>query len=129
MPTMPTLIRPKSRRSLGERGGAALALALALTVPAALVAQAGQGRGGGAAAPAAAKSAAPVDLTGYWVSIVTEDWIERMAPDSPPSGTGRGGRGVFPGGGRRRTGCRVCRRMPIRAASTPRAAACGCRGG
>jgi hypothetical protein len=35
-----------------------------------------------------------VDLTGYWVSIVTEDWIERMAPDSPPSGTGgRGGVG------------------------------------
>jgi len=99
MPTMPPLIRPKSRRSLGERGGAAIALALALTVPAALVAQAGQGRGGGAAAPASAKNAAPVDLTGYWVSIVTEDWIERMAPDSPPSGTGRGGRGVFPGGG------------------------------
>jgi hypothetical protein len=36
-----------------------------------------------------------VDLTGYWVSIVTEDWIERMSPDSPPSGVGRGGRGVF----------------------------------
>src|SRR4051812_37270055 len=100
MPTMPTLIRPKSRRNLGRRGGAALALALAVTIPAALLAQAGQGRGGGAAAPASAKNAAPVDLTGYWVSIVTEDWIERMAPDSPPSGTGaRGGRGIFPGGG------------------------------
>jgi hypothetical protein len=34
-----------------------------------------------------------VDLTGYWVSIVTEDWIERMSPDSPPSGTG-GARGL-----------------------------------
>jgi hypothetical protein len=34
------------------------------------------------------------------VSIVTEDWIERMSPDSPPSGVGRGGRGVFdPTGG------------------------------
>jgi hypothetical protein len=41
-----------------------------------------------------------VDLTGYWVSIVTEDWIERMSPDSPPSGVGRGGRGQFdPTGG------------------------------
>src|SRR3954466_4302692 len=99
MLTMPTLIRPQSRRNLRGRGGAALALAFALTVPAALVAQAGQGRGG-AAAPAGGKAAAPVDLTGYWVSIVTEDWIERMAPDSPPSGTGaRGGRGIFPGGG------------------------------
>src|SRR5690606_9897719 len=29
-----------------------------------------------------------VDLTGYWVSLVTEDWIERMSPDSPPSGDG-----------------------------------------
>lgn len=51
----------------------------------------------GAGAPDAARDLAPVDLTGYWVSIVTEDWIERMAPDSPPSGTG-GGRGGFGGG-------------------------------
>jgi len=53
-------------------------------------AAAGQ-RGAGPQAPAApanARAAAPVDLTGYWVSIVTEDWIERMSPDSPPSGTG-----------------------------------------
>jgi hypothetical protein len=34
------------------------------------------------------RAGAPVDLTGYWVSIVTEDWIERMSPDSPPTGTG-----------------------------------------
>jgi hypothetical protein len=53
------------------------------------------GRGGGAAS---ARAAAPVDLTGYWVSIVTEDWIERMSPDSPRSGTGRGRGGG--GGGR-----------------------------
>jgi hypothetical protein len=55
----------------------------------------GFGGGGPAASP---RDAAPVDLTGYWVSIVTEDWIERMAPDSPPSGTG-GGRGGFGRGG------------------------------
>jgi hypothetical protein len=54
----------------------------------------GGGRAGGAAAPTP-RATAPVDLTGYWVSIVTEDWIERMSPDSPPSGVGRGGRGVF----------------------------------
>ncbi len=30
------------------------------------------------AAPANAKSAARFDLTGYWVSLVTEDWIYRM---------------------------------------------------
>jgi hypothetical protein len=45
-----------------------------LLVPVSLLAQ---GRGG--AAPArTAKAAAPVDLTGYWVSIVTEDWRFRM---------------------------------------------------
>src|SRR5262247_832133 len=56
----------------------------------------GGGQRGGAppaAAPQGARTAAPVDLTGYWVSIVTEDWIERMSPDSPPSGTG-GARGL-----------------------------------
>jgi hypothetical protein len=70
--------------------------ALLLASPLALFAQGGRGGGPGAAAPAAAstgKAAAPLDLTGYWVSIVTEDWIERMSPDSPPSGTG-GARGL-----------------------------------
>jgi hypothetical protein len=38
------------------------------------------------------------------VSIVTEDWIERMSPDSPPSGTGGGGGGFGGGGGRGRGG-------------------------
>jgi hypothetical protein len=71
--------------------------ALLLAIPRGLEAQGG--RGGGAAAPAGpanARTAAPVDLTGYWVSIVTEDWIERMSPDSPPSGTG-GARGLARG--------------------------------
>ncbi len=44
-----------------------------------------------------ARGAAPVDVTGYWVSLVTEDYIERMFPDSPRSGVPRGGGG---GGGR-----------------------------
>lgn len=57
------------------------------------------GGGGGGPAPAAQESA-PVDITGYWVSLVTEDWIERMSPDSPPSGTGGvGGFGGRGGGG------------------------------
>jgi hypothetical protein len=49
--------------------------ALLLTVPAGAYAQRGRGQ---AAAPVAAKTAAPVDLTGYWVSLVTEDWRWRM---------------------------------------------------
>jgi hypothetical protein len=38
----------------------------------------------GRAPEAAARTAAPVDLTGYWVSIVTEDWRWRML--TPPKG-------------------------------------------
>ena len=45
----------------------------------------GQGRGGGPQAPRqTARQAAPVDLTGTWVSIVTEDWRWRMV--TPPVG-------------------------------------------
>jgi hypothetical protein len=37
------------------------------------------GRGGqGGAAGATSKAVAPVDLSGYWVSVVTEDWRFRM---------------------------------------------------
>src|SRR5258706_16033912 len=38
----------------------------------------GQGGQGPAAPPQPAKAAAPIDLTGTWVSIVTEDWRWRM---------------------------------------------------
>lgn len=44
-----------------------------------------QGRGGrGNQPPQTAKAAAPIDLTGYWVSLVTEDWRYRMV--TPPKG-------------------------------------------
>jgi len=47
-----------------------------------------QGRGGGqrgaAQPPQTAEAAAPIDITGYWVSIVTEDWRWRMT--TPPKG-------------------------------------------
>ncbi len=33
-----------------------------------------------AQAPASAKAAAPIDLTGYWVTIIAPDWRERMIP-------------------------------------------------
>jgi len=45
----------------------------------------GQGRGGRGGAPAppqTAQAAAPFDVTGYWLSIVTEDWRYRMV--TPP---------------------------------------------
>jgi hypothetical protein len=37
----------------------------------------GEGRGG---PPPTPQAAAPFDMTGYWVSIVTEDWRWRMFP-------------------------------------------------
>jgi hypothetical protein len=44
-----------------------------------LYAQGRGGRGGGAAAgPQTGKAGAAIDLTGYWVSVVTEDWRYRM---------------------------------------------------
>jgi hypothetical protein len=39
----------------------------------------GQARGGrGGQPPATAKASAPIDLTGYWVAEITEDWRWRM---------------------------------------------------
>jgi len=65
---------------------------LSLVIPVFMFAQGGgggggQGKGGGGrggkgggvpAAPANPKAAAPIDITGYWVSLVTEDWLYRM---------------------------------------------------
>lgn len=41
-------------------------------------------RGRGAAPATTAKASAPADLTGYWVSVVSEDWKFRMV--TPPKG-------------------------------------------
>jgi len=61
------------KRSSRKAGGAIVAVMLA-------TAAYGQppGRGGRGGPPPTAKAAAPVDFTGYWVSVVTEDWRWRM---------------------------------------------------
>jgi hypothetical protein len=56
-----------------------VAAALLLLAPADVDAQ---GRGGGP--PPTGQAGARMDLTGYWVSIVTEDWLWRMI--TPPKG-------------------------------------------
>ena len=43
-----------------------------------------QGRGGPPGPPPTPKAAAKIDLTGYWVSLVTEDWRYRQF--TPPKG-------------------------------------------
>jgi hypothetical protein len=57
----------------------ATAAALALSV----TATGAQGRGA-AQAPQVPRAVAPIDLTGYWVSIVSDDWRWRMV--TPPKG-------------------------------------------
>ena len=52
-----------------------MAIALVALAPAA---HAQRGRGGQGGAAVTPRAAAPVDLTGYWVSVVTEDWRFRM---------------------------------------------------
>jgi hypothetical protein len=49
-----------------------------------LESQATQAQLGGPAAPTTVKQTAPLDLTGYWVSVITEDWRWRMM--TPPKG-------------------------------------------
>jgi len=50
--------------------------ALLFFIPVSINAQGG--RGGQAPPPTTARAAAPIDITGYWVSVVTEDWRFRM---------------------------------------------------
>jgi hypothetical protein len=53
------------------------------------------GPGGRPGPPPSPKAGAPVDMTGYWVSVVVEDWKYRMLPPikvKPPKG------GIFGGG-------------------------------
>lgn len=62
-----------------------LALVIGATPEAfAQAAQAGAGRGAQPAAARSAQSDAPIDLTGYWVSIVSDEWRYRML--TPPKG-------------------------------------------
>lgn len=62
-----------------------VAVALVMTASTHIEAQRGQGP---PAPPPAAKAAAAIDLTGTWVSVITEDWVLRMV--TPRKGEYRG---------------------------------------
>ena len=62
-----------------------MAAALLLALPVDAPAQRGRGRGGAAQPRVTAKAGAAIDLTGYWVAVVSEDWQFRMV--TPPKGT------------------------------------------
>jgi hypothetical protein len=73
------MTRPVGTRSAAWAAGLAACAIAVLTVTAApLQAQRGRGQGPSPAATA------PIDLTGYWVAIVNEDWRWRMV--TPPHG-------------------------------------------
>ena len=61
----------RSQVRLAILGAAALSLVTSIGVQA-------QGRGRAGGAPATPRTAAPIDLTGNWVAIVSEDWRWRM---------------------------------------------------
>jgi hypothetical protein len=63
----------------------AIACVIAVGVSAPLTAQRG---GGPAQPPRTARASAPIDLTGTWVSLVTQDWRWRMM--TPPRGDVQG---------------------------------------
>src|SRR4029453_15588729 len=77
------LPEPPERQAMSALRLSVIALVLAGLSP--MPAHA-QGRGGGA--PPAARASAPIDLTGYWVAVVNEDWRYRMV--TPPKGEYRG---------------------------------------
>jgi len=61
--------------------GVSIGLLALLLCPGAYPQGRGAGRGGPLQTP---RSAAAIDMTGYWVSVVTEDWMFRMV--TPPKG-------------------------------------------
>jgi len=47
------------------------------------------GRGGRGGPPPTAKASAPIDLTGYWTPVITEDWSVRMLDEPANAHRGR----------------------------------------
>ncbi|HEX5045774.1 MAG TPA: hypothetical protein VFX89_01540 [Gammaproteobacteria bacterium] len=66
-------------RRAGTRARLTLAGAAALAAAALAGSAVAQPRGGQAQPPQSPRAGAPVDLTGYWVAVVSEDWRHRMA--------------------------------------------------
>jgi hypothetical protein len=74
---------PKGPLSSAQRTPVRLMVTICLGL-AALTNGRAQGPGGSPAGPKTPKAAALYDITGYWVSVVTEDWRFRMV--TPPKG-------------------------------------------
>ena len=68
-------VSARSRTILAIALWASTLSTLSLSSPSVALAQGGRGRGG---APPSARVSAPIDLTGYWSAVLTEDWHVRM---------------------------------------------------
>jgi hypothetical protein len=76
-------MRERMRNRISNRISTAFLVVFAATLIAQTSLEA-QGRGGGRGGPPQTPQAsAPIDLTGYWVSVVTEDWRYRMVTPAP----------------------------------------------
>ncbi len=83
--TKAVVIRGEVMKHYLARRAAAAALVLSIVLlPAVTDARAQRGRGGQAGPPPTGQAGAPIDMTGTWVSVVTEDWLWRMI--TPPVG-------------------------------------------
>src|SRR5690348_4312516 len=71
-------------RTLRTKTGLVLAATIGFVAAAGAYSQGRGGRGGPPEPPKTARAAALYDITGYWVSVVTEDWRFRMV--TPPKG-------------------------------------------
>jgi hypothetical protein len=74
------------KQDLSDYRNHLLVAALLISAPLVIQAQgrAGGGIGGGGQAVASAQAAAPIDLTGYWVALITDNWTYRVI--TPPKG-------------------------------------------
>jgi len=82
---VPTRYQPQSAQRTPRSVFVALCAASAFCLTFTTAARAQRGRGAAPQAPPAVpRAAAPIDLTGYWVSLVTDDWRWRMV--TPPKG-------------------------------------------
>jgi len=66
------------RSTVCSRRSWAVVAMMAIAASTVVMAQGPPAGGRGAAPPRSPREAAPVDFTGYWVSVVTEDWRWRM---------------------------------------------------
>src|SRR2546426_11910772 len=78
MPDENTRVNSIEGRARCSVVAAVVALALPLVMCGSLQAQGGRAGAAATAPPPTPRAASPIDLAGYWVAIISEDWRWRM---------------------------------------------------